>query len=212
MESSVPTHNPPFVYDPISIDGQPFQEEWLHYHDEYRLSLEKPEEYWGKIARLNIDWFAPFTRVMGGSFAEGDVNWFPNGKLNVCYNCVDRHLESLGDRPAIVWEGDELNSSKEITFNQLVREVSRIANVLKMKGVKKGDVVTLYMPMVPELAYSMLACARIGAVHSIVFAGFSAESLRGRIVDCNSKFVFTSDEGRRGGKLIHLKTIVNQVL
>lgn len=139
------------------------------------------------------------------------MNWFTNGKMNVCYNCVDKHLPQKKNQVALIWEGDEPGVDKQITYGELSKQVSRIANVMKAMGVKKGDVVTLYMPMIPELAMTMLACARIGAIHSIVFAGFSAESLRGRIVDCDSKFVFTADEGLRGGKNLKLKSIVDAV-
>lgn len=141
--------------------------------------MESPHEFWTEEANKYIEWFSPFTRVMDGDFVEGDMNWFANGKMNVCYNCVDKHLATKHDQVAIIWEGDEPGLSRNITFAELSREVSRIANVLKAKGVKKGDVVTLYMPMIPELAMTMLACARIGAIHSIVFAGFSAESVKG---------------------------------
>ena len=135
----------------------------------------------------------------------GDIHWFSGGKLNVSYNCIDRHVEKKGDQTAILWEGDEPGDSRSISFKELLSEVSRISNLLKSKGVSKGDVVTIYMPMIPEIAMVMLACTRIGALHSVVFAGFSSESLKDRILDCDSKWVFTSDEGKRGGKTIRLK-------
>ena len=136
-----------------------------------------------------MSWISPFTKVSSGDFDNGDIAWFLDGKLNACYNCVDKHLPHRADQTAIIWDGDEPGTNRLITYAELAREVSKIANVLKAEGVKKGDVVTLYMPMIPELTMTMLACARIGAIHSVVFAGFSAESLRDRIVDCNSKYV-----------------------
>ena len=183
------------------------------YEARHTLSLANPEAFWREEALKYVDWFAPFRpNVKGGGFEEGDVNWFSGGKLNACYNCVDRHAQSTPDKVAIIWEGDEPGTTRKITYAELQREVCRIANVMTSNGVRRGDVVTIYMPMVPELAMVMLACARIGAVHSIVFAGFSSESLRGRIEDCRSKYVFTSDEGRRGGKALKLKDTVDGAL
>ena len=177
----------------------------------YKKSVEDPEGFWTEQAQKYVSWISPFKKVFGGGFEHGDINWFAEGKLNACYNCVDKHLPHRADKTAIIWDGDELGQTRSITYGELAREVSRIANVMKSMGVRKGDVVTIYMPMIPELAMVMLACARIGAVHSIVFAGFSAESLRGRIEDCNSRFVFTADEGKRGGKSIELKKTVDAV-
>ena len=156
-----------------------------------------------------MTWSTPFTKVSSGDFDHGDIAWFAGGKLNACYNCVDKHLPHRAEQTAIIWDGDEIGTSRLITYAELAREVSKIANVLKAEGVKKGDVVTLYMPMIPELTMTMLACARIGAIHSVVFAGFSAEALRDRIVDCNSKYVVTADQGLRGGKVIELKKTVD---
>lgn len=147
-----------------------------------------------------------------GDFIQGDVRWFTEGKLNVCYNCVDKHLATKGDQTAIIWEGDEPGTDKKITYNELHREICKIANVMISHGVRKGDVVTIYMPMIPELAIVMLACCRIGAIHSIVFAGFSSESLKGRIIDCNSKYIFVADEGLRGGKVLKLKSIADEAV
>ena len=140
------------------------------------------------------------------------IKWYADGVLNVSANCIDRHLAERGDQVAIIWEGDDPTQDKKITYNELHQEVSRFANVLKSQGVKKGDVVTLYMPMIPEAAYAMLACARIGAIHSVIFGGFSADAIAGRIVDCASNTVITADEGIRGGKTIPLKETVDQAL
>jgi acetyl-CoA synthetase len=179
---------------------------------DYKESLENADIFWGQKANKYISWFTPYDQVCDGTFLEGDINWFTGGLMNVCYNCVDKHLPAKADEVAMIWEGDDPTLSRKITFSQLRKDVCRIANVMKSYGVKKGDCVTIYMPMVPELAMTMLACARIGAVHSVVFAGFSAESLKGRILDCNSKYIFTSDEGLRGGKTIKLKGIVDEAV
>jgi acetyl-CoA synthetase len=182
---------------------------WLDeakYKEMYAASIKDPEKFWGEEARKRIHWFKPFTKVKNTSF-EGDVSikWFEDGKTNICYNAVDRHVEKRGDQVAIIWEGDEPTDDKKITYKQLHAEVSRWANVLKKQGAKKGDRITIYMPMIPEAAYAMLACARIGAIHSVVFGGFSPDSLAGRIEDCKSNIVITSDEGIRGGRKIPLK-------
>ena len=182
------------------------------YHATHKQSLEDPETFWRGEADKYLEWFAPYRTLQGGGLVDGDVNWFSGGKLNACHNCVDKHAVMTPDKVAIIWEGDEPGQTREITYAQLLRDVCRIANVMKDHGVQKGDVVTLYMPMVPELALVMLACARIGAVHSIVFAGFSSESLRGRIEDCQSKYIFTADEGRRGGRALKLKETVDGAL
>lgn len=146
---------------------------------------------------------------MKAEFPNGSSKWFEDGQINACYNAVDRHALTKGDQAAIIWEGDEPGQSRTITYKELQVEVSRIANVMKARGVQKGDVVTIYMPMIPELAMVMLACARIGAIHSVVFAGFSADALRDRINDCQSKWLFAADEGKRGGKTIKLKDAVD---
>jgi acetyl-CoA synthetase len=171
----------------------------------YAESVENPEAFWGEHGK-RIDWFRPYTKVKNTTFS-GDVSikWFEDGLTNVSYNCVDRHLEKRGDQVAIIWEGDNPYDDKKITYRELHNHVCRLANVLKKHGVKKGDRVTIYMPMIPEAAYAMLACTRIGAVHSIVFGGFSPDSLAGRIVDAESTFVITADEGLRGGRPIPLK-------
>ena len=171
----------------------------------YKDSVRDPEKFWGKHGK-RIDWFKPYTRVKNTSF-EGKVSikWFEDGRTNASYNCIDRHLKKRGDQTAIIWEGDNPYDDKKITYNELYEHVCRLANVMKKHGVRKGDRVTIYMPMIPEAAYAMLACARIGAIHSIVFGGFSPDALAGRIVDCESTFVITADEGLRGGKRIPLK-------
>ena len=175
------------------------------YVAEYQRSIEDPEGFWGEHGK-RIDWIKPYTQVRDCSFT-GDVHirWFADGTLNVAANCLDRHLASRGDRTAIIWEGDDPAEARHITYRELHREVCRFANVLKGRGVTKGDRVTIYLSMIPELAFAMLACARIGAVHSIVFGGFSPDSLAGRIHDAACKVVITADEGIRGGRTIALK-------
>jgi acetyl-CoA synthetase len=180
------------------------------YDAAYAQSVQDPDGYWGREA-ARLDWITPFTKVKNASFDPDklSIKWFEDGALNVATNCIDRHLATRGEQTAIIWEGDDPNVSKHVTYRQLHEEVCRFANVLKRRGVVKGDRVTLYMPMIPEAAYAMLACARIGAVHSVVFGGFSPDSLAGRITDCDSKVVITADEGVRGGKTIALKKNVD---
>ncbi|HLU62208.1 MAG TPA: acetate--CoA ligase [Gammaproteobacteria bacterium] len=183
------------------------------YEKAWRRSMEDPEGFWAEQAR-RIDWIKPFTQVKDVSFDARDlhIRWFHDGELNVCANCIDRHLPKRRDDVAIIWEGDEPGVDARITYGELFERVCRFANVLKKLGVKKGDRVTIYMPMIPETAVAMLACARIGAVHSVVFGGFSPDSLAGRIDDCRSDFVITADEGRRGGKRVPLKANVDAAL
>jgi acetyl-CoA synthetase len=183
------------------------------YEAAYAESVKDPEGYWGKQA-ARLDWAKPFTRVKNVSWDPANlfIKWFEDGALNVSANCIDRHLEKRGSQTAIIWEGDDPNVSKYISYRELHQEVCKFANVLKARGVKKGDRVTIYMPMIPEAAYAMLACSRIGAVHSVVFGGFSPDSLAGRITDCDSKIVITSDEGVRGGKPIPLKKNTDEAL
>ncbi|GHA14966.1 acetyl-coenzyme A synthetase [Devosia pacifica] len=180
----------------------------------YERSVSDPDGFWREQA-ARLDWIKPFTKVKNTSFAYPDVSikWFEDGELNVAANCIDRHLETRGDQIAIIWEPDDPKAdSRSITYRELHEEVSRFANVLKSLGAKKGDRVTIYLPMIPEAAYAMLACARIGAVHSVVFAGFSPDALSGRINDCDSNIVVTADEGRRGGKVVPLKKNVDAAL
>jgi acetyl-CoA synthetase len=176
------------------------------YKEWYARSVADPEGFWAEHGK-RIDWIKPFTKVKNTSFDPHNVSikWFEDGTTNVSLNCIDRHLATRGDQVAIIWEGDNPEESKKITYKQLHEEVSRFANVLKSKGIGKGDTVTIYMPMIPEAAYAMLACARIGAVHSIVFGGFSPDSVAGRIEGCKSKVVITADEGLRGGRKVPLK-------
>ncbi|GLS36154.1 acetyl-coenzyme A synthetase [Mesorhizobium tianshanense] len=171
----------------------------------YADSVKNPDKFWGKHGK-RIDWFKPYSKVKNTSFnGKASIKWFEDGQTNVSWNCIDRHLKKRGDQTAIIWEGDNPYDDKKITYNELHGHVCRLANVMKKHGVKKGDRVTIYMPMIPEAAYAMLACTRIGAIHSVVFGGFSPDALAGRIVDCESTFVITADEGLRGGKSIPLK-------
>ncbi len=175
------------------------------YEKWYKQSVKNPEKFWGKHGK-RISWFKPYTKVKNTSFRGNvKIKWFEDGVTNVSYNCIDRHLKKRGDQTAIIWEGDNPYDDKKITYKELSGHVNRLANVMKSNGVKKGDRVTIYMPMIPEAAYAMLACTRIGAIHSIVFGGFSPDALAGRIEDCKSEFVITADEGLRGGRKIPLK-------
>ena len=178
----------------------------------YKESIAEPDKFWGKMARDLLSWERDFQTVHTGSLAGGDNAWFLEGKLNASYNCVDRHAIKNPDKPAIIYEADEAGEGRIITYGELLREVSRLSWVLKQMGVNKGDTVALYMPMIPEAVFAFLACSRIGAVHSVVFAGFSADSLRDRIIDAQTKVVITTDEGKRGGKLIGTKKIVDDAL
>jgi acetyl-CoA synthetase len=199
----------------------PVPEEWkkralmtgAQYEAAYAEAKRDPDGFWGRQA-ARLTWAKPFTKVKNVSWDPDNlhIKWFEDGALNVAANCIDRHLEMRGDRTAIIWEGDDPNDSKHITYRQLHEEVCRFANVLKSRGVKKGDRVTIYMPMIPEAAYAMLACARLGAVHSVVFGGFSPDSIAGRITDCDSRIVITADEGVRGGKPIPLKKNTDEAL
>jgi acetyl-CoA synthetase len=177
----------------------------------YGQSLADPDTFWGKQAQ-RLDWITPFSTIKQTSFDEAEfgIQWFADGTLNLAANCLDRHLAERGEQIAILWAGDDPSESRAISYSELYLEVCRFANVLKGQGVKKGDRVTIYMPMIPEAAMAMLACARIGAIHSVVFGGFSPESLAGRIVDCDSRIVITADEGLRGGKKVPLKANVDE--
>jgi acetyl-CoA synthetase len=178
------------------------------YETLYRQSIEDQDSFWREQAR-RIDWIEEPQKIANWSFNPADIRWFEDGALNLCYNCVDRHLPTKGDDLALIWEGDEPGVTKRLTYNELYAEVVRMANCLKALGASKGDRITLYMPMILEAAVAMLATARIGAIHSVVFGGFSPEALRGRIEDCASRFVITADGGMRGGKLIPLKANVD---
>jgi len=180
------------------------------YAELYAYSVNDNEAFWSEQAG-RIDWIKPFTKVKDVSFEKDDlhIKWYEDGTLNVCYNCIDRHLETKGDDTAIIWEGDDPNRDLTITYRQLHERVCKFANSLKALGAKRGDRITLYMPMIPEAAVAMLACARIGAVHSVVFGGFSPDALAGRIIDCESNILVTADQGLRGGKVVPLKANVD---
>jgi len=178
----------------------------------YQQSIEHPETFWAEQAKAFLDWFKPWDKVHKGDLKLGQASWFKGGKLNVSYNCIDRHLERRGEQVALIWEGDNPAESAQITYKKLHHHVCRLANVLKSRGVQKGDRVCIYMPMIPEAAYAMLACTRIGAVHSVVFGGFSPDALRDRILDADCRTLITADEGVRGGKYIPLKHNVDQAL
>ncbi|ANE76110.1 acetate--CoA ligase [Dickeya solani] len=183
------------------------------YKKMYQESVQDPDSFWRKQGKI-VDWIKPYQQVKNTSFDPGHVHirWFEDGTLNVAANCLDRHLDTLGDQTAIIWEGDDAGESKKVTYRELYQAVCRFANVLKSKGIRKGDVVAIYMPMVPEAAVAMLACARVGAVHSVIFGGFSPESIAGRIVDSNAKLVVTADEGIRAGRAIPLKKNIDEAL
>ena len=183
------------------------------YEEMYAESFSNKEQFWSKVAKSQLTWNKDFTKVKNTNY-DGDVSikWFEDGELNVCYNCVDRHAETQPNEIAVIWEGDDTSKNKTYTYKELKSEVSKFANVLKKLGVQKGDVVTIYLTMIPEVAFAMLACARIGAIHSVIFGGFAPESIAGRIKDCKSQYVITADEGVRGGKIIPLKKYINTAL
>jgi acetyl-CoA synthetase len=180
------------------------------YKSLYQHSIAEPEAFWAEQAELFLDWSRPWDKVMDCDFHTGQIRWFEGGKLNVSVNCLDRHLPTRGDQVAIIWEGDDPTQDKKITYRQLHEQVCKFANVLKAQGVKKGDRICIYLPMISEAAVVMLACTRIGAVHSIVFGGFSAEALKDRILDADCKFLVCADEGYRGGKIIPIKANVDK--
>ena len=179
----------------------------------YNQSITDPLSFWEEQGK-RLDWYTPYTKIRDYSYDINNlyIKWYEDGVLNVSYNCIDRHIEKFGDKVAILWEGDDPADTKKITYKELLIEVCRFSNGLKSLGINKGDRVTIYMPMIPEAAVAMLACTRIGAIHSVVFGGFSPEALAGRLEDCNSKFIITSDEGVRGGKIIPLKSNVDMAI
>ncbi|MEZ5648900.1 MAG: AMP-binding protein, partial [Alphaproteobacteria bacterium] len=183
------------------------------YRTMYKKSIDDPEGFWREQGK-RLEWIKPYTKIKNTTFGPSKVaiKWFEDGTLNVSYNCLDRHLSKRGDQTAIIWEGDDPQESKYITYRELHREVCKFANALKSLGAKKGDRITIYMPMIPEAAVAMLACTRIGAIHSVVFGGFSPDSLAGRIQDCDSTIVITADEGLRGAKRIPLKANVDAAM
>jgi acetyl-CoA synthetase len=178
----------------------------------YQRSLDEPELFWSEQAESYLTWFRKWDQVMSCDFQSGEIKWFDGGVVNASYNCLDRHLEKRGDQNAIIWEGDEASENRVITYRELHEEVCRFANILKSRGVKKGDRVSIYMPMIPEVVVAMLGCARIGAIHSVVFGGFSPDSLRERILDADCRVVITADEGPRGGRNVPLKANVEKAL
>ena len=180
------------------------------FHEMYQTSIEDPETFFGEQAIENLDWIIPFSGVHNNKFA--DSKWFEGGKINIAYNCIDRHLEKQADKTALIWEGDDPNESTDISYAELHKNVCRFSNILKNLGAKKGSRVCIYMPMIPEAAYAMLACARIGAIHSVVFGGFSPESLKDRILDADCSIVITADEAIRGAKKIPLKKNIDEAL
>ncbi|MFZ9034567.1 MAG: acetate--CoA ligase [Francisellaceae bacterium] len=182
--------------------------DWLDYRE---FALTEPEAFWAQQA-ARVDWIEPWKTVSSGSFKSGDVKWFEEGRLNVCYNCVDRHVELQGDKLALIWQGDDPKAKAQLSFKALQYEVMRFANVLKKLGIKKGDTVCLYLPMILSAPIAMLACARIGAIHSVIFGGFSPESIKDRINDANCKYVITADGGFRVGKIIPLKANIDKAL
>ena len=182
------------------------------YESMYQQSISDPAGFWSEQAEKFLDWNKPWDSVLDWDYSRGHIRWFEGGQLNACYNCVDRHLESRGDQTALIWEGDDPARDSRITYRELHEHVCRMANALKARNVRKGDRVCIYMPMIPEAVYAMLACARIGAVHSVVFGGFSPESIKDRILDSDCQTVITADEGVRGGKTIPLKGNVDQAL
>ena len=197
------------IADAVRRAAQLSQED---YHRLYRQSIEQPDTFWAEQAKSFLDWMTTWHTVQHSDINTGAAQWFAGGQLNVSYNCIDRHLAQRADQPAFIWEGDDPTKSSNITYRQLHQNVCRLANVLKSRGVKKGDRVCIYMPMIPEAAYAMLACTRIGAVHSVVFGGFSPDALRDRILDADCRTVITADEGVRGGKPVALKQNVDKAL
>ncbi len=188
---------------------------WINkenYQEMYRESVDDPEKFWAKQATEFLTWETPWQTVCDYDFGKGEAAWFEGGKLNVSVNCIDRHLAKRSDQTALIWEGDEPTEDKKITYRELHNKVSRLGNILRQRGVKKGDRVCIYMPMIPEAAYAMLACARIGAVHSVVFGGFSPDALKDRILDSDCQVVITADQGYRGGKIVPLKDNVDRAL
>ena len=200
------------IYDiPESVAQQAYINE-EQYLQMYQRSIDDPSGFWAEQAEAFLSWDQPFDNVLDWNFDKGHIRWFEGGKLNACYNCVDRHLDSRGDQTALIWEGDDPADDARITYRELYEQVCRLANVLKSRNVRKGDRVCIYMPMIPEAVYAMLACARIGAIHSVVFGGFSPESIKDRILDSDCQAVITADEGLRGSKHIPLKANVDKAL
>ena len=195
------------VFDSVKASTHLTEDQYL---EMYARSLSEPDAFWAEQANANLDWFEPFKSVSNYDFHSADIKWFEGGKLNVSYNCIDRHLATRAEQTAIIWEGDNPDQSEHITYQKLHDEVCKLSNAMRALGIVKGDRVCLYMPMIPQAVYAMLACTRIGAIHSVVFGGFSPEALRGRINDSECKMVITADEGLRGAKAIPLKANVDE--
>ncbi|KAI1359606.1 acetyl-coenzyme A synthetase [Xylaria arbuscula] len=199
----------------ISRKGHPTEPHLKHFYEYERLykhSIAQPSEFWGKLARELLSWDRDFQETQHGTLEDRTVSWFLGGELNASYNCIDRHAFKTPNKTAIIYESDDGTRNRSITFRELLHEVSRLAYVLKDLGVRKGDTVAIYLPMTPEAVTAILACARIGAVHSVIFAGFSSDSLRDRLIDANSKVIITADQGKRGGKTLDIKNIVDQAI
>jgi len=188
----------------------PHLENFEEYKKLYDQSIDNPKEFFKKMAVENLSWIKDFTEIHNDEFAN--AKWFADGKINVSENCIDRHLEDKSEKKALIWEGDEPGNSKSFTYKEVHKEICKFSNVLKSLKVSKGSRVCIYMPMIPEAAFAMLACTRIGAIHSVVFGGFSPESLKDRILDANCEIVITADEGIRGGKIVPLKSNVDKAL
>ena len=197
-------------YSPPENLINPYVKNLDEYNEMYQSSINNPQSFFGDQAIENLEWMKPFSRVHNGDFS--DARWFEGGKINISYNCIDRHLKIHADKTALIWEGDDPDDSSEITYADLHLNVCKFGNILKNLGASKGSRVCIYMPMIPEAAYAMLACARIGAIHSVVFGGFSPESLKDRILDADCSIVITADEAIRGGKKIPLKDNVDKAL
>lgn len=203
--SHFPTHPVPASFDDAHINAQ-------QYKEQYQRSIDDPAGFWGEQASAFLSWDQPWDKVVDFDFVTGEAAWFSGGKLNVSYNCIDRHLPERADQTALIWEGDDPANSQHITYQELKEQVCRLANALKARGVSKGDRVCIYMPMIPEAAFAMLACTRIGAIHSIVFGGFSPDALKDRILDSDCRTLITADEGVRGGRSVPLKTNADSAL
>ena len=195
---------------PVSLNDAHIDPE--QYEAMYRSSLDEPDDFWAKQASDYVTWIEPWDKVQNSNFTTGDIRWFEGGKLNVSYNCLDRHLETRGDQTAIIWEGDSPDDSLEITYKQLHEKVCRFANAMKNRGVQKGDRVAIYLPMITEAVVAMLACSRIGAIHSVVFGGFSSDALKDRVLDAECKVIITANEALRGGRQVPLKDSVDQAV
>ena len=203
--SEFPTHPVPANFRDAHINAE-------QYEAMYQRSITDRDGFWSEMASQFLSWDKPWDTVVSYDFVKGDAQWFAGGKLNVSYNCIDRHLPERADQTAFIWEGDDPADSKHITYAELQEQVCKLANVLKERGVGKGDRVCIYMPMIPEATYAMLACTRIGAVHSVVFGGFSPEALKDRILDSDCQTLITADEGVRGGRAIPLKANADKAL